>query len=444
MSVQPPTVGPLPPIRLPAVADVVLPNGLRVVAARRPGVPRFEARLHVPTARGGTPADPARRLVLAGAILGGTSRRSSIQIAEDLQAMGGGLDASANSEELVLAGSALASEIGAFLELLGEVVATASYPNEEVLLQRERASQEVRLNRSQPAVIAQEAFQGRLYGRHPYGRPMPTPEAVARAGAGALRTLHSERVLPSGSVLIIVGDVPPGRAVAAATRAFAGWKGRRTKAGLPPATLRTDHPTLIVDRAGAVQTSIRIGGAALPRKHPGHPALSLANLVFGGYFAARLSDNIREKRGYTYGAYSLIQNRRAGSYFFITTDVGTEVTLPALVETRYELGRMVAEPPPAEELTAAKRYLAGTIAMGIGTQTGLAAYLSLLTANDLPIEYLREFPRQIERLTAEQVHEAAVEFLSPKHMATVLVGDGSRITRAIEAVDDIEVRKHED
>jgi predicted Zn-dependent peptidase len=80
--------------------------------------------------------------------------------------------------------------------------------------------------------------------------------------------------------------------------------------------------------------------------------------------------------------------------------------------------------------------------MGIGTQNGLAAYLSLLTANDLPLEYLRDFPRQIERLTAEQVHEAAIEFLSPKNMATVLVGDGARITRAVEAVDDVEVRAH--
>ena len=435
-----PEVGPLATLKLPSVADETLPNGLRVLVARRPGIPRFEARLHIPTARAGTAADPARRRVLAKAMLGGTKRRSSVQIAEDLQGMGGGLQTAADAEEVVLYGAALATELRAFLELLGELVMGATYPRDEVAIERERAGQDVRLMKSQPATIAGEAFLGRLYGRHPYGRPLPAPETVERVSPAALQALHAERLLPAGSVLVIVGDVQPAKAVQVTADAFAGWKGKRTRAGLPKTEPRTDQPTLVVDRPGAVQTNIRIGGAALTRTDPDHPSLALANLVFGGYFAARLSDNIREKRGYTYGAYSRLEIHRSAAHFAIATEVGTEVTVPALIETRYELTRMVAEPPAEEELLAAKRYLAGTLAMSIATQSGLASYLSMLALNGLPLEYLRDHPKRVDRLTAAQVHEAAVKFLSPKVMTTVLVGDASRIAAGVEALDDVEVR----
>jgi predicted Zn-dependent peptidase len=165
----------------------------------------------------------------------------------------------------------------------------------------------------------------------------------------------------------------------------------------------------------------------------------LANLVFGGYFSSRLVENIRERRGYTYSPGSVIQQHRSAAHVVVVADVGTEVTGPALVEMRYELGRIVATVAADDELEAAKRYLAGTIALSTQTQAGLASYLGSLAVNGVGIEYLRDFPRTVAKLGAEEVRDAAWRYLAPRSLATVMVGDADRIQGAVSAFDDIEV-----
>jgi predicted Zn-dependent peptidase len=203
--------------------------------------------------------------------------------------------------------------------------------------------------------------------------------------------------------------------------------------------ISTPAPLLLVDRPGAVQTNIRLGGPAVPRSDPGYPALALAVTVFSGYFTSRLNDNIREQKGYTYGAHSRIEHRKVSAYLSISTDVGREVTAPALVEIEYELGRMVSQPVAPAELDAARRYLQGTLAMGIQTQAGLTAYLSTLAGAGLPVEYLREYPAALERVMPADVLEAARRFLSPRRLATVLVGDAAAIRPTLDPLGEVEL-----
>jgi predicted Zn-dependent peptidase len=174
--------------------------------------------------------------------------------------------------------------------------------------------------------------------------------------------------------------------------------------------------------------------------HPDYPKLALANLVFGGYFVSRLVDNIRERRGYTYSPGSGVQQNRKAAVFFVQADVGTEVTGPALVETRYELNRMLAGPIEEAELLSAKRYLSGTLSMSIQTQSGLASFLATLATNNLPIDYLRTFPAAVEALTEADVIEASRHYMNPRQLHTVMVGDVSEIGDTVGAFDEIEVR----
>ncbi|HEX7168108.1 MAG TPA: pitrilysin family protein [Acidimicrobiales bacterium] len=426
-------------IKLPSVADQTLRNGLRVLAARRPGVPRVEARLVVPTARGDV-APSARIRMATRTLLSGTSKRSSVDIAELLQQIGGNLDANSDEEHVVLTGSALAPDLPVLLDLLAEVLIDASFPDDEVALERARLTQEITLMRSQPETVAREALMKRMFGRHPYGRGLPSPAEVERVKPAILRSSTPERLLPTGSILVLVGDVRPDRAVAAAEEALSGWKAdkRAPKPGLSTPPTIKPGATVIIDRPGAVQTNIRMGGPAVNRSHPDFPALALANLVFGGYFVSRLVDNIREKRGYTYSPGSAVQHLDQASYFYVQADVGTEVTGPALVEIRYELERMLAGPIEPSELQSAKRFLAGTLAMSIQTQAGLAGYLAMLASSDLPLEFLRDYPKAVEALDADAVIEASRRHLAPHRLVTTLVGNSEAIEPVAAAFGPVE------
>ncbi len=433
-----PTVAPPRPMKLPSVAERTLDNGLHVLAVRRPGIPRLEARLHMPAAQLSND-DGSRRIVLAKTLLAGTDSRSSLELAQELQRLGGGLDTSVDSDQFVLFGSALAPNMSAFLELMADVVTGSTYPADEVQLEKDRAGQEILLARSQPATIAREGFLERIYGTHPYGRGLPEPEAVAKVTAGALRNFHSKRFGPRGAVLVLVGDFRGATALDRAEAAFGGWDDVGSPRGVFAPKGAAFKGSVLINRPGAVQTNVRIGGLAPRRGEPDHAAFTLANLVFGGYFSSRLVENIRERRGYTYSPGSVIQQNRAAAHIVVVADVGTEVTGPALVEMRYELGRIVSTLATDEELEAAKRYLAGTIALSTQTQAGLANYLGTLAQSGLRIEYLRDFPRTVAKLGAEEVRDAAWRYFAPRSLVTVMVGDAERITSTVSAFDDIEV-----
>ncbi len=434
-----PEVPPLKGIKLPVVAERRLANGLRVLAARRPAIPRVEARLLVPSARNRSAADPALSRVMTKTLLSGTTTRTGTQIAQELQRLGGHLDAGADAEDFVFSGSALAGELRGLLGLLGEILGGATHPDHEVAIQRDVIAQEITLQLSQPATIARHALLRRLFGDHPYGQGPPAPAAVQAARPAQLRRLQDKRLRPEGAILVLVGDVPTGRALDLAEAALGGWAPGGGKPGLAAPRPSRAAATLLVNRPGSVQTNIRMGGPAVGRTHPDFPKLALANLVFGGYFVSRLVENIRERRGYTYSPGSGVQQNRLASFFTVQADVATEVTAPALVEMRYELNRMLAGPLEEAELRSAKRYLSGTLSMSIQTQAGLASYLTTLASRDLPVEYLREFPAQVEALGEADVIDAARRYLAPRNLQTVMVGDVGAIRASVEAFDEVEV-----
>jgi predicted Zn-dependent peptidase len=208
-----------------------------------------------------------------------------------------------------------------------------------------------------------------------------------------------------------------------------------------PAAPPTMLPTLIVDRPGAVQTNIRFAGRWLRRGEPDFYALALAHIVFGGYFSSRLVKNIREDKGYTYSPGSAVDHRRLTSTFIVAADVGTEVTAPSLLEIKYELGRMSLLPVSQDELDAGRRYLAGVTMLSTQTQSGIASYIDSITSAGLGIDYLRDFRANLDRVTPDDVLRVASEYLSPKNLLAVLVGDAGAISQSVESLGPVELTK---
>jgi predicted Zn-dependent peptidase len=161
-------------------------------------------------------------------------------------------------------------------------------------------------------------------------------------------------------------------------------------------------------------------------------------MVFGGYFSSRWVANIREDKGYTYGPHSVFEHPPAGSRLMLSADVATPVTAPSILETVYELGRIATLPVKQEELDQARRYAIGSLQLGTASQGGMASMLSMLAGADLDVDYLREFPAQLQAVTTDDVLAAAATWMSPSRLTTVLVGDAAVITDSVSTLIEVE------
>jgi zinc protease len=415
------------------VTERVTDSGLRVIVVRKPGVPLAEVRLRLPfgSARA---TQPARSALLADTMLTGAAGYDRSGLAAAIQTLGGDVSVGVDADRLMIAGNVLATNLAALLELLATVLVDAGYPDEEVGTERERLVEKLSIARSRAGVIAGEALAHRMWGEHPYARDLPEPDAVAATTPGQIRKLHDEMVRPSRGVLVIVGDVSANRVLDQVETALAGWTGV-PRVGRMPALPEPDAGALlVVDRPGSVQSSLRMGGLAVPRADDRYPALQLANLIFGGYFSSRWVENIREDKGYTYGPHSRIEHNVLGSSLLFDVEVATEVTAPALLETMYELGRIASLPVTPAEVESVRQYAIGSLALSTATQAGLASTLSALAVFDLGLDWVIEHPHRLAAVGVEEVSAAAAQFLAPARLTSVVVGDAQTITAPLAAL----------
>jgi zinc protease len=421
-------------LAIPKTVERTLTNGLKVIAIRRPAVPLVELRLRIPFAK----ANMARGDVLSQAMFSGTETMSSVDIAAELQKVGGGLGSSVDPDRLIIAGNSLASGLPRLLEILSDVLQSANYPADEVATERERLADRIQIARTSPAHLVRVALLKRVYGSHPYAVQTPTVEQVQAVKSAALRTLHTDRVHPTGAILVLVGDINPAKAIDQVASALAGWTGDGKDATLPIAPAPLPGPIVLVDRPGSVQSSIRMALPAVSRTHPDFPALQLANLVFGGYFSSRWVENIREDKGYTYSPHSGIEHSIAGSIMSLQTDVATDVTAPALVETWYELGRMATLGPKDEELEQARQYAIGTLLLGTATQAGIASLATMYAAYGLDLAHLATYSAQLAKTTRDDVARVATTYLAPSAGVTVILGDASKVESSLATLGPVD------
>ncbi|MGH3469905.1 MAG: M16 family metallopeptidase, partial [Thermocrispum sp.] len=376
-------------------AETVLDSGLRVVAVRLANVPTVELRLRIPF--GESPTRPhggsdalhcARSEVLAETLLTGTARRDRVAIDTELALIGGELGTVVDPERLSVSGSSLADGLPTLLDVLADVLTGATYADGEVARERERLVERIAVARTQPRVIAREALQQRRYGDHPAVREIPQASDVAAVASEEVRAVHLASVLPRGSVLVLVGDLDPDKVIGDIAAAVGGWTSDQAASTLAVLPDVTGDDVLLVARPGAVQSQLRLSSQALPRTDDRYAALQLANLAYGGYFSSRLVENIREDKGYTYGAHSGFEFTGSTATLDVDADTASEVTAAALMETRYELTRLTVLPPTDEEVDSVRQYAVGSLLISTSSQAGLASQLAALAAAGLGVDWL--------------------------------------------------------
>ncbi|WP_410616900.1 M16 family metallopeptidase [Amycolatopsis sp. lyj-109] len=402
------------PLRVPAVHERTLANGLRVLASRRASTPLAEACLSVPFAHADAPA----AVLLAGALADESRTQDRVR------AMGGGLSAAVDADRLRIAGSVLADQLPAFLALLGNLVTDPAYPADDFALTVDHTVQGTIAVLASPAQHVAEALNTRMFGDHPYGRPAPRPGEFARAGRDLVQALHAERVVPTGACLVLAGDFEPEAALDEVERALGGWRPG------PEVPMRRPGPWVpgrsVVDEPGVPQSLLRMALPVPRYDAPDYPALSLAAMVFGGYFSSRLVQNIREDKGFSYSPRSSLLHVDKAHLATISLDVVTANTAAAVDEVVAELAGLAKRPVTTEELDRARRYSVGTLRLRLATLTGLAATLGELDLHGLPVSWLGGHDARLGAVTPEEVTAAARTYLAPDNAVTVLLCDETR------------------
>lgn len=423
--------------RVPAAESSTLANGLRVVAVRRPGAPLIEIRLRIPFG-GRTRLRAARAEVLAASAMLGTAERDRFEVDMALADLGAHLDTAVDPQRLLYSGSVLSNGLPALLDVLAELLTAPAYRRKDVLGERDRLVEYLALAAAQPGVVARMALQRQRFGEHPAAWEMPDPQLVDAVGPAAVRGLHRRSVVPDGATLVLVGDLQPAKVVQQVSTALQGWTSDAAAVALDPPPAVVGAPVKVVHRNGSVQSQVRLTGPAIGRGSPDYPALQIANLVFGGYFSSRLVENIREDKGYTYSAHSAIEFWPGAAAMTVSFDCTTEATAPALLETRYELGRIALTPPTAAEVESARNYALGALAISLATQAGYASTVSAVHGAGQDLQWLRDHPARLAAVTADDVAAAASKYLAPQGFTGVVVGDRSAVEPALQRLGDVE------
>ena len=432
------------PLAVPKITQVTLPNGLQVWVVPRSGIPRVDYVLAVRGAGYGAdaPDAPGRAKLLAKLLTDGTATRSSRQIAEAAQAMGGSVGASAGNDGISVVGNALASHAGPMLQLLADVARRPAFPDGEVQLAKVNALQGLKASSTQPAFRAAKALDGAIYGDHAYGRTQETDAALNAVTAEGLRAEHARRFRPDRALLVITGRIDAAAATQLARAAFGDWKATGEplpELAPPPATAPVQR--LLLERPGSVQATLRLGRPGMPASGDEQVALRLTSAILGTGFSSRVNIKLREEKGYTYGARAGGVSWRVGGAITGGADVRNEVTGAAMTEYINEYRRIGAEPVPEAEMAMNKRYMAGTYLVSTQLQGFLGRQLANNWLVGLPADFLGKFVPALQKVTPAEVQAVAKKYFNPDEQSWVVVGDAEKIGEQLKAFGEFKVVK---
>jgi len=435
---KPPELGPPPKVSLPPITTRQLPNGLKLMVVEQHELPLADFVLLIGS---GSTADPASKPGIANLVSAmlreGTTTRKSLEIADQIAFLGIRLSPTSSWESSTLSLHTPTAQLDSALALFADVALHPSFPANEFERVRKTQLTELLQLRDQGAAIASIAFPAIIYGNaHPYGAPAQGTEASVKAlTTGDLQSYYQANFRPNNATLIVVGDVTPAQVEQKINALFGGWQ----RADIPQINYseppKSGATTIyLIDKPGAAQSSFRIGEVGVPRSTQDYFALTVMNTILGGSFTSRLNQNLRETRGYTYGAGSRFDMRRAAGPFLASAEIVTAKSDSALLEFMKELNGIRQLVPPAE-LSRAKRYLQLQLPGNFETTQQIAAALVPVALYGLPLDYYNNYVQNIEGVTQADVARVAQQYINPGSLAVVIVGDRKTIEAGLKATN---------
>jgi zinc protease len=423
-----PDAGPARPFTFPTIVKSTLANGLRVWSVRHADVPVIALMLLVRRGAAGDPPGKEGLAAMTADMLDeGSGDRSAIDVHESLAGIGAQFDTDIGSDATLVSLTTLSRAAGRGLMLLADIVARPSLTEADFARVRQLRLHRLTQLRDNPGAVAERTFIKLLYGPHPYGHtPMGNEHALAAMSVDDVRAFHATAIRPSVSTLVAVGACEHADIEHLARDAFLGWDGEsRDDVDAGDAAPAAGTARLnVVPRPGAPQSELRIGHVAAPRHIPEYHALVAANMVLGGQFVSRINLNLREDKGFTYGARTAFDFRRMPGPFALQVSVQTKATARAIEESIGEIAAIRGPRPITnEELALGVAALTRGYARNFETAEQVARAVMQLALYDLPDDYFADFVPRVERVTAEEATRVMAMYTDPDRLTTLIVGD---------------------
>ncbi|MBL8955376.1 MAG: insulinase family protein [Myxococcaceae bacterium] len=433
----------LRPLKLPPREVTTLGNGLTVTVVKRGPLPLVAVRY---ITKAGSVFDPKDRFGLAELcarlLRRGAGGQSAEALNESVDYVGASLAAWAGEDSFGVGLTTPGAHFEPMFEVLARIAQQPDFPEAEVALTQRRTLAQLSNGLDDPDDVADRALVTAMFGDHPYGHEtIGTRAHVEAMKREDVVAYHRERVVPHGAQLFVVGDAEPAKVLKTVERLFGGWKGHtEAQVSLPewskPARA---GEVVIIDKPEQTQVQVRIGARGVYRGHPDHFPLTAMNCVLGGSFTSRLMQEIRVKRGLTYGAGSHFDQMATAGGFIVSTFTKTETVTELLDVALAEVAKMKAKGPKAPELESAKRYISGLYPARLETNESIAAAMADMALFGLPDDWVDQYRERIAAVTPQLAAEAAAKHLPDRDRTIVLVGNAAQLAPQVERYGRVSV-----
>ena len=413
-------------VQLPKPVERTLANGLRVIVVERPGTPLVAAQMLV---RNGAEADPTELAGLAnmtaGLLTKGTAKRTATQIAEEVEALGASLESFAGWDASRINLNAMSSKVVTALEIMADVVKRPAFSNEEIDRLKQLTLDDLTVELGDPGTIASYVGARVVFGDTPYGQPFNgTPQSIPRITRDELLKYHSRYYRPDNAVLIFGGDIKAAQAFRLAQQLFGDWKKPAAPlAPVPAPRLGDTQPqVLVIDKPDAGQAAVLVARTGIERNNPDYFRGLVTNSVLSGY-SGRLNQEIRIKRGLSYGARSAFDMRRFTGAFSASAQTKNQSAAEVASLLMNEVKRLGTEPVPDIELEPRKAVVVGNFGRSLETAAGLVQQIGSLALYGISLDQINRFISNVQVITAADVQRFSSNRLGAQGVSIVIVGN---------------------
>ena len=435
-----PAVGPPPPFRFSHVHKDSLSNRLSLWAAEHRSLPVVTFLLVLPV---GAASDfegyEGLAAITADMLDEGTGNLSAIDVNAAFARIGAHLDSDVSADATVFTVTALAKFSRQALSLLADcVIRPRMEPADFDRIRQLRLTRLVQI-RDMPSAIADRAIMQVVYGTHPYSHmALGTEESLRQLKIETVKEFHAHLYRPSNATLVASGDITPDQFRQMASDLFGGWADGRPQIledaaiSSPPAA--PVHRLVLVNKAGAAQSEIRIGEVGLARSTPDYHPLIVLNMILGGQFVSRINMKLRQEKGLTYGARTAFDFRRGRGPFILQTSVQSDGTAEAITTSLLEIHAIRTDRPPTpDEVEVAKAALTRSYPRNFETAEQIARAMAQLVLYGLPDDYFDSFTSHVCAVTVDRARQVAATHLDPERLAIAIVSDAALVTPQLAA-----------
>lgn len=427
---------PVPALRgfdAPVPQTATLANGLTLIVVQRKEAPLASVVFVTQHGAIDDGALPGLAALTGELLQAGSAGRSASQIAQEVTALGTELHLGASREDLTATLTVLPEKLGQATALLGQIILAPNLAPQELERVRQQIQSELVAQLDAPRMVAANAMDRVLFGEGPYGTPLAgTQASIARVKLGDVKRFL-QAVGGANSAVVVAGPLPLSEVQPLVEQAFGKLPAGKPMAKREARTVAQRPRIVVLDKPGAPQSVVRVGGPGIAANHPDRYALKLADTIFGGSFTSRINQNLREAHGYTYGAGAQFVADRGGGTFRLSTDVKTEVTGASLAEIDGELEKMSAPGLSQAELDKAKALFTENLVDALQTTPSTARTIAGLWADDLPMGELAAMLPAVSKLTLAEVNAAWKRAVDVGQLSAVVVGDAQSIEAQLQA-----------